>query len=112
MTRSLFRKLRALLRSKEDGFIASGLYALGEIALNYKLQDLIAFQTHGALWELLNFSEKFVSHESEKLRNQVLQAYKKLDDEKIEARILQIYEKCQSPETRSSIEKYATKKAS
>ena len=79
-----------MMRSKDEAYLASGLYALGEVSLSYKEKDLVAFRTHGGLWDLIGELERHVVSNKDSVRSQAVNAVRKIDDAGLSKSILSL----------------------
>ena len=71
------QRLRQMLKSKNELYIASGLYALGELAEYSRRQDKAAFATNEFFQSYIAMIPKFALHSSVMVRRQAMVAAKK-----------------------------------
>ena len=71
------QRLRQMLKSKNELYIASGLYALGELAEYSRRQDKAAFATNEFFQSYISMIPKFVLHSNAMVRRQAMVAAKK-----------------------------------
>jgi hypothetical protein len=83
ITPLVVKRLRKMLSSKEELFVASALYALGEIAIHHKLRDPIYYQTHVELLTIVSSLPVYLKEPNEMIRKQALIAARKVQDEKV-----------------------------
>lgn len=77
--KTLAKRLRKMINAPSPYFKASGLYALGEIALHLKKDDEVAFLANRDLQRLLEDIPARVVHANRMVRRQALQAALKSD---------------------------------
>lgn len=70
VSRSVVKSLRKLLLSKDANRVASGLYALGEIALFHRKKDYVYFSTQIGLKELLQTLPSYLKSDNPSVRHQ------------------------------------------
>jgi hypothetical protein len=83
ITPLVLKRLRKMLSSKEELFVASALYALGEIAGHHKERDPIYYQTQIDLLTIVSALPGYIKEPSEMVRKQALIAARKVDNEKV-----------------------------
>jgi class 3 adenylate cyclase len=88
----VYRGLKKLLDSASPTSVASGLFALGEIAAHYKQNDPVQFSTQRPLQELIQKIARFASHEDESVVRQAEIAAKKCGNPEV----LSVFETTQS----------------
>ena len=87
ITPLVLKRLRKMLAAKQILFVASGLYALGEIATLHRKRDLVYYQTQVELLTIVAALPVYVSHANEMVRRQAFVAAKKIGDPVILERI-------------------------
>ena len=87
ITPLVLKRLRKMLAAKQILFVASGIYALGEIAALHRKRDLVYYQTQVELLTIVAALPVYVSHANEMVRRQAFVAAKKIADPVIMERI-------------------------
>lgn len=90
VTPLVLKRLRKMLSAKEELFVASALYALGEIANHHKSRDPVYFQTQVELLTIIAALPGYLKEPNEMIRKQALIAARKVADEKVLKEIGQI----------------------
>ncbi len=83
----VLKKLSGLVKSKKPTEIASGLYALGELAIFHRERDASSYAVQSDFAELVQKLDFFVQHPTTSVRKQALIAAKKADDRLVIERI-------------------------
>lgn len=83
ITPLVLKRLRKMLSNREEKFVASALYALGEIAAHHKARDPIYYQTQVSMHTIIASLPTYIKESSEMIRKQAMMAAKKIGDEKI-----------------------------
>ena len=99
-------EIKKMMRSGNPYFVASGCYALGELAAHYRKQDLVYYNTNVSLVRLVAGLKDLVEHENEMVRRQALLAARRINDEALEEAIRAIYAATISKVVKSDIEKF------
>lgn len=87
ITPSAAKKLKALLKSKKPNEIASGLYALGELAQMHRERDFAYFASQKDLQDGIAQLNAYAQATSTMVRRQALRAARKAQDPKVIERI-------------------------
>lgn len=87
INQNVLKTLKEMLRSKDVSSVASGLYALGEIAQYHKTKDLVYYSTQLEFMKLIMNLPNYLSFESEMIRRQAFIAARKCSEEKVIARM-------------------------
>ena len=74
---SLVKRLRRLMRAKDDSALSSALYAIGEIAEYHRTRDHVYFMTQLEFQDLLHTLPDFAGHADDRVRRQAIGAAKK-----------------------------------
>ncbi len=87
MSGVVMKRLKALLKSKKASELASGLYALGELASIHRAKDFAYFSAHVEFQSLLSQIDVHASHTTTLVRRQALIAARKAGDESVISKI-------------------------
>jgi class 3 adenylate cyclase len=102
----LIRKIKKMLKAKEYDFIASALYAIGEIASHHKSKDFIYYVTHIDFLNLVAKISTYFHDPNIMVRRQALIAARKINDEALNKQIEDLISQPSSQNLREEIEKY------
>jgi adenylate cyclase len=91
-SKTLFKKLSRMLKSGTAVEVASGIFALGEIAAFHKNKDAGFYKTQTALHGLIRELPRFAFDHDVMIRRQAVRAAWKVNDEKVSAEILKMLE--------------------
>lgn len=83
LTPDVIKRLRHMLASKSPAFIASGLYAVGEIAQHHRASDIVYFSSQVDFLRLVQMIPRFVKHDDAMVRRQAFIAARKSEDKAI-----------------------------
>lgn len=86
----IIRRLRGMLETENISNIASALYALGEIALHHRENDLVYYNSQVGFLRLTKEVCRFVSYSDARVRKQALIASRKISDPSIIEIILKV----------------------
>jgi len=93
ITPFVVKELGRMLNAKNHWRVASGLYALGEIARYHRGQNIVYYNTQVEFLGLVAELPRFARHEFEGCRRQALAAARKINDPDILARVPGVDEK-------------------
>ncbi len=110
ITPLVLKRLRKMLSSKEERFVASALYALGEISIHHKSRDPVYYQTQVDLLAMVAAIPVYVSHANEMIRKQALVAARKINDETVLARIAELVRESGSSDFAAEVHQHLDEK--
>lgn len=105
LTRPVVKRLAKMIDSKDPNFIASGLYALGELARFHRERNMIHYETNVGFQALVKCLRRFVAHQNDMIRRQSLIAARKTQDTTTREAIEAYYLEAASPNVKTEIEK-------
>jgi hypothetical protein len=87
LTGEVMKRLKALLKSKKANELASGLYALGELAHIHRTHDAAYFSAHVDFQNLIASLDLFAQHTTTMVRRQALTAARKAANDQVISKI-------------------------
>lgn len=79
----IVRRIKRMLHSKSEGHQASGLYAIGELALFHRTRDKVYYETRLEFLRMVNSLPDYLASQNTMVRRQALVATRKSGDEKV-----------------------------
>lgn len=79
----VLKRMRKMLSNRDERFVASALYALGEIAWAHRSRDSVYYQTQVALHTIIASLPTYLKESSAMVRKQAMLAARKINDERI-----------------------------
>ena len=106
LNKKVLKGLKKMIQASDPLYIASGLYALGELAKYYREKNIVYFSTNTKLQKMLINILNFIVHENEMVARQALRAAKKVDNEEMNMKIKSIYNETALEPLKKSIKDY------
>lgn len=87
VTSKVVDRLHQMLKDNDPLFVASGLYALGQVASHHRERDLVYFRTHAGLSELVEQIPSFFNSSNEMIRRQAIGAARRIGEDFLLAKL-------------------------